>query len=193
MKPYFTYKVINILDTASLFLVLAVSVFLFSCKSNNPEDIKALTEKQDEPTIIIENLETTILDSGLVKHRLITPLLVRYSNTEEPYDDFPKGLHFLSYSSDGQVKSQIKCNNARHIPQKKIWELNNNVEAINAKGEILNTEQLFWDMGKKLIYTDKHVKITTKKNISNGIGFESKEDMSNYTIKKYTGTFEIEE
>ncbi len=193
MKPYFTYKVINTFDTASLFLVLAVSVFLFSCKSNNPEEIKALTEKQDEPSISIENLETTILDSGRVKYRLITPLLIKYSNAEEPFDDFPKGLLFLSYNKTGQVESQIKCNNARHNTKKKLWELNNNVEAINAKGEILNTEQLFWDMGKKIIYTDKHVKITTKTNISNGIGFESKEDMSNYTIKKYTGTFEIED
>jgi LPS export ABC transporter protein LptC len=193
LKPYFTYKVINIFDTASLFLVLAVSVFLFSCKSNNPEEIKALTEKQDEPSITIEDLETTILDSGRVKYRLITPLLIKYSNAEEPFDDFPKGLFFLSYNKIGQVESQIKCNNARHNTKKKLWELNNNVEAINAKGEILNTEQLFWDMGKKIIYTDKHVKITTKTNISNGIGFESKEDMSNYTIKKYTGTFEIED
>ena len=193
MKPYFTYKVINTFDTASLFLVLAVSVFLFSCKSNNPEEIKALTEKQDEPSISIENLETTILDSGRVKYRLITPILIKYSNAEEPFDDFPKGLLFLSYNKTGQVESQIKCNNARHNTKKKLWELNNNVEAINAKGEILNTEQLFWDMGKKIIYTDKHVKITTKTNISNGIGFESKEDMSNYTIKKYTGTFEIED
>ncbi len=193
MKPHLTYKRINILETASLLLVLAVSVFLFSCKSNNPEDIKALTEKQDEPSITIENLETTILDSGLVIHRLISPLVLKYSNAEEPFDDFPKGLLFLSYSKTGQVKSQIKCNNARYIDKTKLWELNNNVEAINTKGEILNTEQLFWDMGKKLIYTDKHVKITTKTNTSNGIGFESKENMSNYTIKKYTGTFNIED
>ena len=193
MKSFLTYKTINIFDTASLFLLLAVSVFFLSCKSNNPEEIKALTEQQDEPTITIENLESTILDSGRVKHRLITPLLVRYSNIEEPYDDFPEGLLFLSYNKSGEVETQIKCNNARHNPKKKLWELNNNVEAINAKGEILNTEQLFWDMNNKLIYSEKHVKITTKKNISNGIGFESKEDMSDYKIKKYTGTFEIEE
>ena len=123
MKPYFTYKVINIFDTASLFLVLAVSVFLFSCKSNNPEEIKALTEKQDEPSITIEDLETTILDSGRVKYRLITPLLIKYSNAEEPFDDFPKGLFFLSYNKIGQVESQIKCNNARHNTKKNFGSL----------------------------------------------------------------------
>ena len=193
MKPYLTYKGIKTIDTASFFSILAVSIFLFSCKSNDPKEIKALTEKQNKPTITVKNLETTILDSGKIKHRLITPLLVRYSNAEEPFDDFPEGLLFLSYSKTGQVESQIKCTNARHIPKKKLWELNNNIEAINAKGEILNTEQLFWDMSKKLIYTDKHVKITTKTNTSNGIGFESKEDMSNYKIKKYTGTFDIDD
>ena len=145
------------------------------------------------PSLTVVDLETTMLDSGRIKYRLITPLLVRYDNTEEPYDDFPEGLHFLSYNSKGEIIAQIKCNNARHYSKKNLWELNNNVEAINEKGEILNTEQLFWDMKEKLIYSEKHVKITTKTDIINGIGFESKEDMSNYTIKNITGIVEIEE
>ena len=193
MKHKFTYKVIDILDTASLILVLAVSIFFTSCKSNDPEEIKALTEQLDVPTLTVEELETTMIDSGRIKHRLITPLLVRYENSDEPYDDFPKGLHFLSYNKNGEVSAQIKCNNARHYSKTNLWELNNNVEAINEKGEILNTEQLFWDMKKKLIYSDKHVKITTKSDIINGIGFESKDDLSNYTIKDITGIVEIEE
>jgi len=193
LKPKLTYKVINIVDTASLILVLAVSVFFTSCKSNDPEEIKALTEQLDIPTLTVEDLETTVLDSGRIKYRLITPLLVRYENTEEPYDDFPKGLHFLSFNKTGEVSSQIKCNNARHYAKTDLWELNNNVEAINEKGEILNTEQLFWDMKKKLIYSEKHVKITTKSDIINGVGFESKDDLSKYTIKNITGIVEVEE
>jgi LPS export ABC transporter protein LptC len=193
LKPKLTYKAINILDTASLILVLAVSIFFTSCKSNDPEEIKALTEQLDIPSLTVNDLETTVLDSGKIKYRLITPLLVRYENTDEPYDDFPEGLHFLSFNTKGEISSQIKCNNARHYAKTDLWELNNNVEAINEKGEILNTEQLFWDMKKKLIYSEKHVKITTKSDIINGIGFESKDDLSNYTIKNITGIVEVEE
>jgi len=174
-------------------MLLAVSVFFTSCKSNDPETIKELTEQQNAPTLVVENLETTMLDSGVVRYKLITPLLIRYENVDEPYDDFPKGLHFLSLNKNGEIEAQIRCNNARHYVKKKLWELNNNVEAINAKGEILNTEQLFWDMDKKLVYSDKHVKITTQTDIINGIGFESKDDMSNYTIKNITGIVEIKE
>lgn len=193
MDPKLTYKVINNIDTASLILVLAVSLFFTSCKSNDPEEIKALTEQLDVPTLTVEDLETTVLDSGRIKHRLITPLLIRYENTEEPYDDFPKGLHFLTFNKNGEVSAQIKCNNARHYVKTDLWELNNDVEAINEKGEILNTEQLFWDMKKNLIYSEKHVKITTKSDIINGVGFESKDDLSTYTIKNITGIVEIEE
>jgi LPS export ABC transporter protein LptC len=193
LKPKLTYKAINILDTASLILVLAVSIFFTSCKSNDPEEIKALTEQLDIPSLTVNDLKTTVLDSGKIKYRLITPLLVRYENTDEPYDDFPEGLHFLSFNTKGEISSQIKCNNARHYAKTDLWELNNNVEAINEKGEILNTEQLFWDMKKKLIYSEKHVKITTKSDIINGIGFESKDDLSNYTIKNITGIVEVEE
>jgi LPS export ABC transporter protein LptC len=184
--PYYT--------TASRLVLLAVFLLLVACQSNDPEVIKALTEQRDTPTLTVTDLETTVLDSGRVKHRIITPLLKRYSNNEEPYDDFPNGLHYISYNSKGDIEAQIKCNNARHFQKDKLWELNNNVEAINAKGEILNTEQLFWDMDKHTVYSDKAVKITGDNEIINGIGFEAKDDLSDYVIKRITNSeVEIEE
>ena len=91
------------------------------------------------------------------------------------------------------MTAQIKCNNARYLTQKELWELNNNVEAINEKGDILNTEQLFWDAKKHLIYSEKFVKITTQSQVITGYGLEANEDLSWYEIKKPSGEIEIAE
>lgn len=178
--------------TASNILLLAV-VVLTSCKPNSSEEIQAIANKQDLPSLIVTNLESLVTDSGSVKYKLITPKLIQYDKKEEPYVDFPDGLHFLSFSADKEVTAQIKCNNARYHSQKELWELNNNVEAINEKGDVLNTEQLFWDAKKHQIYSEKFVKITTQSQIITGYGLEANEDLSWYEIKKPSGEIEIEE
>lgn len=177
--------------TASLFW-LAVLVFS-ACTSNSAEEIKALAENQDLPSLRVKNLETTVTDSGRVKYRLITPELIQYDRKEEPYVDFPTGLHFLNYTPENQISSQIKCNNARYFSKKELWELNNDVEAINEKGDILNTEQLFWDTQKHKIYSEKFVKITTSDQMITGYGFEANEDLSWYEIKKPSGEIAVSE
>jgi len=85
--------------TASNILLLAV-VVLTSCKPNSSEEIQAIANKQDLPSLIVTNLESLVTDSGSVKYKLITPKLIQYDKKEEPYVDFPDGLHFLSFSAD---------------------------------------------------------------------------------------------
>ena len=64
---------------------------------------------------------------------------------------------------------------------------------MNEKGEILNTEQLFWDMRTKKLFSDKFVKITTKSEIITGTGFEADENMQNWEINNISGVLEVEE
>ncbi len=176
---------------ASSMILLAVS--FWSCQSNKPEEIKAITEVQDVPSLIITKLETTINDSGMVKYRFTTPELYQYDKKEKPYTEFPKGLNVIMYDKNKQIEARIKSNYAKYLTQDKLWELKNDVEAVNQKGDVLNTEQLFWDENKQLIYSNLFTKITTKSEILTGIGFESNQNLSSYTFKQPQGIFNIEE
>ncbi len=181
------------LYTASSFILLAVYVFTSACQSNKPEEIQAISNREEIPSLIVEELETFITDSGRVIYKFITPKLLTYDKKEEPYNDFPNGLHVIMYSDTGEIESQIKCLNAIHYEKKKLWELNNDVEAINKKGEILSTEQLFWDTKEKKIYSEQFVTITQKTGIITGTGFEADENMDNWVIKNIQGDLEFEE
>jgi len=69
----------------------------------------------------------------------------------------------------------------------------NNVVAMNKKGDILNTEELFWDEAKKEIYSIDNVKVTTADWVIFGKGFVSDERFVNWRIKKMSGSFYVDE
>ena len=67
------------------------------------------------------------------------------------------------------------------------------IVAINEQNYKLETELLFWDQEKDLIYTDRFVKITSEDEIVMGTGFDSDSRFSNWTIKNVTGTIYIKD
>jgi hypothetical protein len=56
----------------------------------------------------------------------------------------------------------------------------------------LATELLYWTPRDKRIYTDKKVQINTPSRQVQGVGMESDQDFSRYTIRRPTGIFEVD-
>lgn len=180
------------ITASSIFMLLAVFV-LSSCMKNSSQELKDIETEQERSSLSMQDLHTIVTDSGVYKYEFETPELHQYDNVEEPYVYFPKGLKFKMFGEQGTlIKSRIRCNNARYFKSKNLWELNNDVEAMTEKGDILNTEQMYWDTQERRIYSEKFVRITTKNQIITGVGFESDEKLSKYEIKNPGGEIEIE-
>ena len=179
-------------SASSAFVLLAFSVFLSACMRNTREELHEVEQEQNRASFAAQNLHTFVTDSGRYKYEFETPDLAQYDNTEDPYTDFPHGLTFTMYAADGHsVSSKVRCNNARYYKAQNLWELNNDVEAITSKNEVLNTEQLFWNTVEHRIYSDKFVKITTANQVITGVGFESDDKMSKYEIKHPGGEISV--
>jgi LPS export ABC transporter protein LptC len=175
-------------------LILLTFVFLInSCAPNNPEDIKALSGREDLPNLYFKELDIIATDSGRLKYRLITPEVLQFDSKEEPTIDFINGLHYYIYGANEEIESQIKCNFAIYFQRTEIWELRNDVEIVNVAGNVVNTELLFWDTKTKRIYSDEFVKITTNNDVLTGYGFETDEQISVYSIKEVSGDFKVED
>jgi LPS export ABC transporter protein LptC len=193
MKRRFLNNTIHTKTAGSIFLLLAVIVLTWSCQSNTPDEIKAAVDEENFPSLSVHDLETAITDSGQVAYRFITPEMNKYDNREEPYTEFPQGLHLIIYNDQQEIDAQIKSQYGIYHQSEKLWELQDNVEAVNFKNEVINTEQLFWDSNKHTIYSDEFIKITTEQEILTGYGFESDERLENYTIKRISGILSVEE
>ena len=176
--------------SAPFFLFLLIN----ACAPNNPEDIKALTSREELPVLSFVEFEGIATDSGILKYRLIAQEIFQFDDTEGgTFIDFPKGLHYFVYNKDEEIETQIKCNYAIYYQTIELWELKNDVEIINAEGSVVNSEHIFWDTREKRIYSDEFVKITTKDDIITGYGFETDEDIKTYTIRRASGEFSFEE
>jgi len=187
------YSIFCNTKVGSIFLLFTFVFLISACTPNNPEDIRAFTDREELPTVSFKDLNAIATDSGRLKYRLVSPEVLQFDAKEEPTMNFPKGLHYYVYNNDEEIESQIKCNFAIHYKDRELWELRNDVEIINNNGNVVNTELLYWDTREKRIYNDEFVKITTNDDVITGYGFETDEQISVYSIKKASGNFIIEE
>lgn len=173
-----------------------VVVLLFggvSCKKDVPDKIKAVKNRTTLPKMHSQEVTTVISDSGITKYRIYTKQWDVYDKTTEPFSDFPKGIHFEKFNEDLVVDANIHANKAKYYERKRLWDLRGKVRAINLQGEMFETEHLYYDQMQGRIYSDTVIKITQKTKIFTGVGFESNQEMTKYSILKLKGILAVSE
>jgi len=138
-----------------------------------------------------EKVTIEYTDSGFLKARIFSPILVAVKQPNNPYVEMKKGLKVDFYSIKGDIQSYLTADYAISYPNKKVIVVQRDVEILNVKGEVLNTEELRWDQVKGRIYTNKPVKITTKDQIITGIGLESNQSFSDWEILNVVASINV--
>jgi len=173
-------------------LLIAFAVGVVSCK-NNINEVESLTNHYRYPEMKALDISVFRSDSATLFFQLFAKEMIQYSNNKKPYILFPKGFNAKHFDHFPTPESSIRAEWAKYFVNKKLWWAKNNVIAENSDGEKLFAEELYWDQKKRIIYSDKYVKIQTPKEIIFGDGFEANDDMSQYKIKKVKGTVYIED
>jgi LPS export ABC transporter protein LptC len=137
------------------------------------------------------DVHLTYTDSGILKARILAPLMERYPQKSEPYTEMKKGVKGFFYNKSGEAESTLSADYAISYENRKIIEVRNNVKVRNNLGEEMETEQLTWDQRREMIYTDKFIKIKTADEILYGTGFESNQNFTRYRIKNLNGRVSI--
>lgn len=166
-------------------------LLLLSCEQNID------TIKNDEiltlPVRTAKNFQTLFMDSGKVQLIMSAPLMETYQNTDEPYSEFKSGINVDFHDGHKNPIASATSKYAKHFDKKSLWELKDSVVVINEANEKLETEQLFWDEEKDLIYTDRFVKITREDQTIMGTGFESDSRLLSPKIKRVTATIYLKD
>ena len=176
-----------------LVFISSVLLFLSAC-SNDKKAIKNLVEKNNVTQEVAENVEIFYSDSAVVKVRIKSPKLIRYSDQGEYYDEFPDGLLVEFLNQNKRVTSWLEADYAlRKDVEKKIF-VKDNVRLFNKDNDELYTDELIWDENNEEIYTYKAVKINqpSQGDTSFGIGFRADQEFTKFSINKYTALKNIE-
>ncbi len=187
-NPYHIIK--NILFKTPL--LLGVLFFLSSCE-NDIQQVNELTAREDSAIVSADNVEIKYSLSGNIKFLLNTPYLERFIEpNDKSYIEFPKGVHMVFYNETGEVTSTLRANYSIYYEDEGRWIAQYDVEAVNEKGEKLNTEYLVWSQKEGTITSDQHVKVTASDGIYYGDGFESDQTFTTWEILKPRGIINID-
>ena len=177
---------------ALIIFTLLTGAMLSSCR-NDVQTVLSLDYVDTLPEVSARDIEILYSEKGRVQIKLLSPRLVNKTE-EEPILIFPEGFTVFFYDSAMTLQSTIKADYGISYEKKKIMEARHNVVVENMeKGETLNTEELFWDRGKELIYSDKFVKLTTGEQIITGDGLTSAEPFEELVISNPKGLIEVKE
>lgn len=176
----------------TLFIISFFWIAVFSSCSKNIEMVPA-SAVDSLPSATGKDIYTVFADSGKIQLILKTPILEKYDKADEPYTEFRQGINVVIYDGNPDPVGTVSARYAKYIDARRLWELRDSVVVINQENEKLETELLFWNQQKDLIYTERFIKFTTEDEIIQGTGFESDSRLTKREIRKISGIIYINE
>lgn len=173
---------------------LSCILFFAGC-APDIEKINALTKEVKLPTISDKDIEIIYNDSTKLKLILKAPLLNMYLDVEPEHYEAPYGMEVVFYDNNEKPESKVTCKYAIYYKDKQLWEGRDSVEAVNLqKGDTLQTDQLFWNQGTGIIYSEKFTRIATVDGVFYGeAGFESNQNFSRWKLFGSSGNVNVNE
>jgi LPS export ABC transporter protein LptC len=132
---------------------------------------------------VATGVEILYSDSGMVRVRVMGPVLHNYLDRDEPRQEFPEGIKIEFFRNDQSVGSEITAHRAVRVMDQGSISLRDSVRLVTVMGECLETQALNWDEKTGRIRTDKFVTVSRPGEILYGYGLEAAQDFSSWNIK----------
>ncbi len=173
----------NINKKNAISIIIGIAFFLYGCE-NDIEKIKELTIKPSFPTQTADSIAIIRTDSANIILTVFAPKLERYDEHDKPYTVFPEGITVVGYNTYPDTSYSITAKYAINYENKNLWEARIDVVVNTADGDQINTEQLFWDKKKEIIYSEQFTRITNSEGVFYGeAGFEALQDGTKWKLK----------
>ncbi len=169
----------------ALLTLVAMLLIFSSCQENDIAKVKALFNETDADVEIADSVKFTYKEGAYSRAIVTGKTVKRFTNSKNRLE-FTDGLLVKFYDKLNLI-SVMKANYAENNDEEQKVYIKGKVYIENSRYEILETEELTWDIRNKKIFTSKPIKIKTPDNTIYGVGFDADEDFSNYTIRKVRG------
>lgn len=174
-------------------MVLLLALATTACKDEVRGVVKHITDPNKAPTMSTHDVQTIISDDGHTRYRITTAVWDMYEEAREPHWVFPKGVLAEEMDSAYHIISSIKCDSAYFDKNKQLWDLHGNVRITNTGGDVILTDQLYWNQIEHKLYSDAFIHVEKQGRVIEGYGYESNEQFSTYSLNKVEAIFPIDE
>ncbi len=107
--------------------------------------------------------------------------------------EFRQGIRVTTYNDSTElVESTLVADYAKYLERQQLWEARGNVVATGPKGQIVETEQLFWDEKADRIYSVVLTRMTDGEDVRIGNRFETNSTFNDYHIHELRGRMTVD-
>lgn len=172
----------SVAKQVSSFLLPALlfGTMLLSACENDLNKIKEISAKfASLPVDTAKGVEVVYSDSAIIKGTMKTPLMINYSGAKA-YRVMPRGVKVTFFDHNSKESGNIVADSAVYKESEKLVEFYKHVVATDISGKTFKSEELIWDMTKKIIYSNKAVEMTNPAgDVMYSTNFKSDESFNN--------------
>ncbi|MGL5112639.1 MAG: LPS export ABC transporter periplasmic protein LptC [Flavobacterium sp.] len=169
----------------SFLFMSALFCSLLSCESNFKE-VQKINYAEFNPSGEADSINVKYTDSGRISAILISSKMLDFSTVDFPFTEFPNGINVTLFDAKGK-KTFIRSNYAISYKQTGIIDLQGNVKISTEEGQILETEQLYFDQKNEWFYTERHFTFKSPQGNSEGQGIDFSKDFKVINSQKISG------
>jgi LPS export ABC transporter protein LptC len=168
-----------------LVAALSIALLVTGCESNF-KDVQKINFSEFTPSGEADNFNLKYTDSGRITSILVSPKMLDYATVEFPFTEFPKGVDVTFFDKNGK-KTFVRSDYAVTYKGTDIIDLQGKVRISTETGQLMETEQLYFDQKAQWFFTEKRFKFTDPKGISYGEGVDFSKDFKIVNSQKITG------
>ena len=174
------------------FIVSILFCFIIIGCESNFRDVQKMGFAEFSPSGDADGINLKYTDSGRITANLISPKMLDYATVEFPFTEFPKGIHLTLFDKNGK-QTYIDAKYAVSHKETNLIDLQNDVKISNQNGELLETDQLYYDQKNEWFFTEKKFKFTSSKGVSHGEGIDFSKDFKKVNSQKISGEIQSSE
>lgn len=164
-----------------------------SCGTEAPPMSQAITNRDSLPVMITYGVSKLISDSGIVQYKVVSEEWHVFDKTVPERQEFPKGIFLERYNKKFDVIMHITADTA-YCYNQNLWELRGRIFVRNTEnGTTFSSDELYWDMNRHWMYSNKPMHIVTPDRDLRGDRFESNEQLTKYKVWQTNGFVPIPE
>jgi LPS export ABC transporter protein LptC len=181
-----------LVDKKKIFRNICMIAFFFSVIScqNDLAFIQQM-KKQDDGADVITQVESSLSQGGKLRAKLYAAKMLRFQDSI-PRVEFPNKLHVDFYKDNHTIQSYLDAKKGSYFENQAKVLLEDSIVVIRKDGDTLKTDKLIWEQSRHSFYTDADVEIRQKTKTIFGKGFESDEQLQNFSIDTVTGVMLVE-
>jgi LPS export ABC transporter protein LptC len=172
-------------------LAILIAVLSLSCESKFKE-VQRNNFSDFVPSSNADIINLKYTDSGRITAILLSDKMLDYAAVDFPFTEFPKGINVTLYDKQAK-KTVVTSKYAVSYKQTGIIDLQGKVKIVSDDGQILETQQMYYDQKNAWFFTEKKYKFSSPKGISNGQGIDFSKDFKVINSQRITGEVESAE